>query len=119
MAFEAVDRPAPAEAPRSAPGEPASLPPVSSNRAAPTPSSRAFVVVFDDLHLGAAEAVRAREAVAAFLKSTADGDRVSLVATGGASWWHARMPEGREGLMAIAPTRPEERAGDPTTTTTP
>ena len=68
----------------------------------PHPSSRAFVVVFDDLHLGAAEAVRAREAVAAFLKSTADGDRVSLVATGGASWWHARMPEGREGLMAIA-----------------
>ena len=55
------------------------------------------MVVFDDLHLGAAEAVRAREAVAAFLKSAADGDRVSLVATGGASWWHARCPRDGRG----------------------
>jgi len=101
VAFEAVDRPAPAEAPGPAPVEAAPPPRVSSNRAAQTRTARAFVVVFDDLHLGVAEAVRAREAVAAFLKSAADGDWVTLVATSGTSWWHARMPAGKEGLLRI------------------
>jgi VWFA-related protein len=102
VAFEAVDRPAPPEAPGPASAEPEALPPVSSNRAASARPARAFVVVFDDLHLGVAEAVRAGDAVAALLRSTADGDRVTLVATGGSSWWHARMPEGRDGLLKIA-----------------
>ncbi len=31
----------------------------------------------------------------------AEGDRVVLVATGGGAWWNARMPEGREQLLAI------------------
>jgi VWFA-related protein len=101
VAFEAVDRPAPAETPGPAPTEATPPPRVSSNRAAQTRTARAFVVVFDDLHLGVAEAVRAREAVAAFLGSAADGDRVTLVATSGTSWWHARVPAGREGLLRI------------------
>jgi VWFA-related protein len=101
VAFEAVDRPAPAAAPVPASAEAKAPPRVSSNRGASTRAARSFVVVFDDLHLGMAEAVRARDAVAVFLRSTADGDRVTLVATGGASWWHAQMPDGREGLLKI------------------
>ncbi len=110
VAFEAVDRPAPAEAPGPAPVEAEPPPRVSSNRDAATRTARAFVVVFDDLHLGLPEAVRARDAVAAFLRTMVDGDRVTLVATGGTSWWHARMPEGREGLLGIvARLRGQER----------
>jgi len=63
---------------------------------------RTFVVVFDDIHLTPNQAFRAKGAVAEFLrKATGAGDRVTLIASGGAAWWNARMPEGRDALMAI------------------
>jgi VWFA-related protein len=99
VSFEAVQRPAPT-GPVGLPVA-ALAPRVSSNRAAVAGSARAFLVVVDDLHMGPTETARARGAVAPLLQSTAEGDRVTLVATSGTSWWHARMPEGREGLLSI------------------
>lgn len=99
VSFEAVQRPAPTGP--LGPLEVAPPPRVSSNRAAKAGSTRTFLVVFDDLHMGPAEAARARGAVAPLLQSAAEGDRVSLVTTSGTSWWHARMPDGREGLLGI------------------
>lgn len=54
-AFEAVDRP-PAAARTDA--EPSPPPRVSTNRGASSRAARAFVIVFDDLHLDVAEAQR-------------------------------------------------------------
>jgi len=99
-AFEAVHRPAP--------GTPVAPPPVTAPPAEPRSSSNRepasrlgshFVIVFDELHLGPAEAVRARTAVADFLANgVADGDRVALVGTGEGTRWTARIPEGRAAL---------------------
>ncbi len=108
VSFEAVQRPVPTGPVN--PREAAPAPRVSSNRAAVAGSTRTFLAVFDDLHMGPTEAARARGAVAPLLQSTADGDRVTLVATSGASWWHARMPDGREELLRILP-RLRGRAG--------
>jgi VWFA-related protein len=96
--FEAVAVPeTPAGAPRAT-----RLATTSSNLVAEPRRSRTFIVVFDDIHLSPAQALRAKGAVAEFLRSgVAEGDRVVLVATGGGAWWNARMPEGREQLLAI------------------
>jgi VWFA-related protein len=76
--------------------------PVSANTEARTPG-RTFVIFFDDLHLTSTQALRARLAVVQFLKTgTAPGDRVSLIASGSDVWRHARMPDGRDELIAIA-----------------
>ena len=101
-AFEAVDRPPAAAAPADAQASPP--PRVSTNRGLSARASRAFVIVFDDLHLDVAEAQRAREAVAGFLEGAfAGGDRVSLVTTSGDAWLHTRMPEGGDALRSILP----------------
>ncbi len=95
--FEAVVVP---DAPRTerAPVRPA----VSTNVVPDNRRGRTFAVVFDDIHLSAVQAQRARAAVAAFLQEgVADGDLVTLVATGGGAWWTARMPEGRDSLVSI------------------
>ena len=85
-------------------GRPSPPPRVSTNRGASTRAARVFVIVFDDLHLDAAEAQRARDAVAGFLEGAfAGGDRVTLVTTSGDAWWHARMPEGGYALRSILP----------------
>jgi VWFA-related protein len=65
-------------------------------------SHRTFVVVFDDVHLGAAGAIAASKAVAQFLaQSTRPGDLVSLVVPGTGLRWTAAMPEGREQLVQL------------------
>jgi VWFA-related protein len=75
---------------------------VSTNVVADNRRGRNFAVVFDDIHLSAGQAQRARAAVAAFLQEgVAAGDLVTLVATAGGAWWTARMPEGRDSLIAI------------------
>ncbi len=114
-AFEAVHRPAPGRAAspgrRRAPPEPRT----SSNRETRAARGRHFVVVFDELHLGPAEAVRARKAVADFLETgVADGDRVALVGTAEGTRWTARMPEGRDTLRQVAARfqpQPRRRGG--------
>jgi VWFA-related protein len=100
VAFDPVHRPAvAANAARPAPAAPA--PRAASNREPPSLSPSHFVVVFDELHLTLAEAVRARSAIVDFLGTgVAAGDRVGLVGTAAGTRWIARMPEGRDTILA-------------------
>lgn len=82
----------------------AARPRVVSNAVTPEASdaSRTFAVVMDTLNLTQSTVARAKAAVAAFLdKGVREGDRVSLIATGGGAWWSTRMQAGRSDLMAI------------------
>lgn len=95
--FEAVQLPPPAAAP--APARPR---PFATNQSPEARQARTFVLVFDDIHLSPAQAQRAKAALGAFLRTgVRDGDRVTLIATGGGAWWSAGMPEGRETLITI------------------
>jgi VWFA-related protein len=100
--FEAVQIPAPRVA-----GPPAPRPRVSTNvvataAAPPARTGRAFVVVFDELNLSAAEAQRSKQAIMHFLRQgVGEGDRVSVVATGSRAWWTAGMEAGREELVGF------------------
>jgi VWFA-related protein len=95
--FEAVVVPA---APP--PSAPAPRPPFSTNVGPEVRHGRTYLLVFDDIHLSPGQAHRAKAAAAEFLRSgVAPGDRVTLIATGGGAWWNARMPEGRDQLLAI------------------
>ena len=76
--------------------------PYSTNASPEARQGRTFLIVFDDIHLSVAQALRAKAAVGEFLRTgVRAGDRVTLVATGGEAWWSARMPEGRDALVAI------------------
>lgn len=82
--------------------KPAPRPRVSTNTSKEEQRGRTFVVLFDDIHLTPYMAQRAKAAVADFLKSgTREGDRVTLVATGGSAWWSTRMEAGREELIKL------------------
>ncbi len=60
------------------------------------------MLVFDNLHLTPYTGGQAKAAAAAFLeKGVADGDQVTLIATGGGPWWTTTMPEGRADLLEI------------------
>ncbi len=77
-------------------------PRVSSNAGKEERQGRSFVVVFDDINLTPMMSQRAKGAVAEFLNSgVREGDRVLLVATGGAAWWSTRMEAGREQLLSL------------------
>ena len=94
--FDAVEVPATASA--TTPTRPR----ISTNTSAETRTGRSFVVVFDDIHLTPHQALRAKGAVAEFLRTgVREGDRVSLVATGGGAWWTTRMEAGRDELIAM------------------
>ena len=74
-----------ADGPRADASAPAARARVASNMEPPAERGRLFVVVFDDVHLSPLNAQRAKAAVAAFVDRGAQaGDRVLLVATGGA-----------------------------------
>lgn len=90
------------EVPAAPSGVSPSRPRISSNQAPEMRTGRSFVIVFDDIHLAPHHAQRAKAAVAEFLRTgVREGDRVSLVATGGGAWWTTRMEAGREELMAL------------------
>jgi VWFA-related protein len=94
--FEAIQVPATSSV------VPAARPRVSTNTAREVQTGRTFVVVFDDIHLTPGQARRAKVAVTEFLtKGVREGDRVSLVATGGGAWWTTRMEAGREELITL------------------
>lgn len=77
-------------------------PRVASNLTSRGEGGRLFVIVFDDLHLSPLNAQRAKAAVAAFIDGgTQEGDRIQLLATGGAAWWSTRLPAGRADLMEV------------------
>ncbi len=119
--FEAVMPAAEGARPLSAatPGGPP--PPQSESRTASnlqgSGSGRGFVIVFDELHLDNAEAQRARRALASFLEAgLVSRDVVSLVGTAEGTRWTARLPEGREALLAtlarLQGRRESERAAE-------
>jgi len=63
---------------------------------------RAFAIVLDDLGLELADAVETRRAVTQFLQqSVQDGDEVTVATTSADAWWSARIPEGRDDLLAV------------------
>ena len=112
VAFEAVHRPSAAPgAPSGVAREPALR--TTTNRETPGREPATFVIVFDELHLGLAEAERGRRAVAEFLGTgTAGGDRVALVGTAEGTRSTARMPEGREALLQALARLQGKRQGD-------
>jgi VWFA-related protein len=76
---------------------------VASNEAAAQRTGRAFAVVVDDLRITPVRTEATRQAVVSFLeRSLNDGDEVTLGTTSGDAWWSARIPEGREDLLAVA-----------------
>src|SRR5258706_1977607 len=96
VSFDAIQVPA---APAAVP---APRPRISTNTLKEERRGRTFVVVFDDIHLSPFMAQRAKGAVADFLKNgVREGDRVTLVASGGSAWWSTRMEAGRDELIAL------------------
>jgi len=94
--FEAVVLP---PAPPSTPPKPRAI---STNQSAELRNGRTFVIVFDDVHLQPFQSTRAKVAIDQFLKNgTRDGDRVTLLASGGGAWWSTRMPEGYRELTSL------------------
>jgi VWFA-related protein len=86
------------------PPQPTPTPPprISSNTDEEVKTGRTFVIVFDDIHMAPFQAHRAKGAVAEFLKTgVQEGDRVTLLAAGGAAWWSTKMMDGQGELMAL------------------
>jgi VWFA-related protein len=108
VAFEAVHRPGPGDATAAAGDVVRPALRATSNARVPGREPASFVVVFDELHLGVAEAARGRDAVGELLdRGVADGDRVALVGTHEGARWTARMPDGRAALeQALARLQP-------------
>ena len=106
VSFDVIQRPGPEGGTGSPSGAgPGSRPRLVTNGSGPAERGRLFVLVFDNMHLSPLNAQRAKAAVAAFLdKGVREGDRVSLIATGGGAWWTTRMPEGRSDLLGILKT---------------
>jgi VWFA-related protein len=88
--------------PEPAPEKPAPRPFVATNTDPQVRTARTFVVVFDDIHLTPFMALRAKGAVGEFLKNgVREGDRVSIVASGGGAWWSTKMMAGRDELLTL------------------
>jgi VWFA-related protein len=86
--------------PRPAAAVPA--PAISSNVVTEKRRARTFVILFDDVHLSADQAWRAKGVVSEFLnKAVSDGDQVTLVSAAGDAWWSATLPRGRDSLLAV------------------
>jgi VWFA-related protein len=100
-AFEAIDVGAPPAPALETQRELVPQPALEPAKAAPV---RVFVIVFDDLHIDAADAPRARAAIAGFLDGgVATGDRLMLVVPGRGTVWHARVPDGVDVLRKLLP----------------
>ncbi|HXB55935.1 MAG TPA: VWA domain-containing protein [Vicinamibacteria bacterium] len=86
------------------PTEPALSAPsvLSSNEAGARGNGRAFAILIDDLRIPPVQDLDARRTAASFLeRSVRDGDEVTFGTTSGDAWWSARIPEGREDLLAV------------------
>ena len=68
----------------------------------PRGTGRAFAIVVDDLRIAPERVPGARETATRFLERfVREGDLVTVATTSGDAWWSARIPEGREDLMAV------------------
>jgi VWFA-related protein len=75
---------------------------LATNLEAGPSAGRTYVIVFDNLHMTALNAQRAKNAIATFLdKGVSEGDRITLIATGGGPWWTTTIPHGRAGLIDL------------------
>jgi VWFA-related protein len=82
--------------------EPAPAPPVADNQPTNRRTGRAFAILVDDLRLPRHLTQDTRAAIRHFIEdSLADGDEVTLGTTSGKVWWSARVPEGRDDLLAV------------------
>jgi VWFA-related protein len=114
VSFEAVQTPPSAAGTAGAAAAP--RPRLVSNEQPVDRSGRTFTIVFDNVHLTPLHAYRAKQAIGAFLETgVRDGDRVSLVATGGGAWWSTRMPAGRADLLSVLKGLESRRVRDATT----
>lgn len=95
VSFEAFDVAAVPEEP-----EPVASAIVASNQ--PRGAGRAFAIVLDDLRIAPERVPEARATATRFLERfVRDGDLVTVATTSGDTWWSARIPEGREDLIAV------------------
>ena len=76
---------------------------VATNEPRVRASGRAFAVVVDDLNIAPERSEDARRTVTGFLeRAIRPGDDVIVTTASGDAWWSARVPEGREDLLAVA-----------------
>jgi hypothetical protein len=97
--FEAFDLGAAAAlpVPKAPPGS------VATNVRSARAAARSFVLLVDDLSLAPTRQEVVRTALARFLgDGVREGDELIFATTSGDAWWTARMPEGREDLLALA-----------------
>jgi VWFA-related protein len=97
--FEAVDVRADPAGLEAAPPAPLR---VSTNQAPTGQPERTYVLVFDDVNLTPFSAEPAKRALSEFVDSgLQQRDRVLLLASGGGTWWSARLPEGKAALLGV------------------
>jgi VWFA-related protein len=83
-----------------APAAPSAV--LSSNESGPRGNGRGFAILIDDLRIPPVRVLDAQKTAASFLeRSVRDGDEVTFGTTSGDAWWSARIPEGREDLLAV------------------
>jgi len=98
VSFEAFDLGAGAEpaAANVAPG------PVATNVGPARPGASSFVLLVDDMSLAPSRQETVRTTLTRFLtEGVRGGDELIFATTSGDAWWTARMPEGREDLLAV------------------
>ena len=99
VTFEAFDlgtgaEPAAARAP---------LGPGATNLRPARATASTFVLLVDDMSLAPSRQETVRTALTRFLTDgVRDGDELIYATTSGDAWWTARMPEGREDVLALA-----------------
>jgi VWFA-related protein len=99
VSFEAFDLGAGAE-PVAASAPPG---PVATNLRPTRPTVSTFVLLVDDMSLAPSREETVRTALTRFFTDgVRDGDELIYATTSGDAWWTARMPVGREDLLAVA-----------------
>jgi len=75
---------------------------VSSNTLERVRPEQAFLVIYDDVHLTTQGARLAEKEFEKLVDGLAPGDVVSVLTTSSRTWWTARLPEGKQELVAFA-----------------
>ncbi|HVQ29034.1 MAG TPA: VWA domain-containing protein, partial [Vicinamibacteria bacterium] len=76
--------------------------PVATNVALQSAAARVFVILVDDMGLAPARTPEVQAALARFVSAgLRDDDELIFTTSSGDVWWSARMPEGREDVLAL------------------